>query len=149
MDPAFVQASNRLLLLASAVSVWHLASTPLARGSTSSVIYGLLGVSVPTVAVLVVTFFAGRSVRRQSGQEPSNSAPDLFGIAGWLLIAEALPDLDMLFRANLSAVGPAWAARTAVLLLLGLGIGLALGSFGLLRATTKASCGAPSEVAAG
>lgn len=149
----WIQRSSRLatglLLLASVASVWHLASTPLARGSTSSVIYGLLGVSVPTVAVLVVTFFAVRSVRRQSGPEPSNSAPYLFGIAGWLLIAEAVPDLDTLFRANLSAVGPAWAARSAVLLLIGLGIGLALGSFGLLRATAKTNRDAPSEVPAG
>lgn len=32
---------------------------------------------------------------------------------------------------------PAWAARTAVLLLLGPGVGLALGSFGLLRSRAK------------
>lgn len=126
-----------LLVLGCAASVWHLASTPLPRGSTSSVIYGLLGVSVPTVAVLVLTVLAVRAVRWQSGPEPSNSAPYLFGLAGWLLIAEALPDLDVLFRANVSAIGPAWAARTAVLLLLGLGVGLALGSFGLLRSRAK------------
>ncbi|MDQ4038063.1 MAG: hypothetical protein M3313_06880 [Actinomycetota bacterium] len=123
-----------LLLLGCMASVWHLASTPLPRGSTSSVIYGLLGVSVPTVAILVLTVFAVRAVHRQSGAKPWNSAPYLFGLAGWLLIAEAFPDLDVLFRANVSAIGPAWAARAAVLLLLGLGLGLALGSFGLLRA---------------
>lgn len=147
----WVRRSPRLatgiMMLACVGSVWHLASTPLAEGSTSSVINGLLGVSVPTVAVLVLTVFAVRAVRRQSGPNPSNSAPYLFGIGGWLLIVEALPDLDMLFRANVAAIGPAWGARVAILLLLGLGAGLAIGSFGLMNSRSKTVPDKPREVA--
>ena len=137
-----------LLALACVGSIWHLASTPLAQGGTSTVIYGLLAVSVPTLLVLVLTVFAVRAVRRQSGADPSPSAPYLFGIGGWLLVAEALPDLDMLFRANVSAIGPAWAARSAILLLLGLGVGLAIGSFGLVRRRPKSVRVKPREAAA-
>ncbi|MBA3369680.1 MAG: hypothetical protein H0T99_13625 [Geodermatophilaceae bacterium] len=53
-----------LLVLAGAGSVWHVASTPLPFGDASSVVYGLLAVLVPTVLVLVLTYFAVRAVRR-------------------------------------------------------------------------------------
>lgn len=134
--------------LACAGSVWHLVSTPLARGDTSSVVYGLLAGAVPTVAVLVLTVFAVRAARRQSDTGASTSAPYLFGIGGWLLIAEALPDLDVLFRANVAAIGPAWGARLAILLIIGLGAGLAIGSFGLMPSRSKAMTDEASEVAA-
>ncbi|MDQ3475200.1 MAG: hypothetical protein M3492_02350 [Actinomycetota bacterium] len=126
-----------LLVLAGAGSVWHVASTPLPFGDASSVVYGLLAVLVPTVLVLVLTYFAVRAVRRPPVVGGSGSAPYLIAISGWLLVVEALPDLDVLFRSNVSAIGPAWGARLAVLLLLGLGLGLAIGSVGLMRARPK------------
>lgn len=126
-----------LLVLACAGSAWHLLSTPLAQGSASSVAYELLGALVPTLTVLVLTVFAVRAVRRQSADRAPGSAPYLLAIAGWLLVVEALPDLDVLFRANMYATGSAWAARLAVLLVLGLGAGLAIGSIGLMRTRPK------------
>jgi len=126
-----------LLVLACAGSVWHVASTPLPSGDASSVVYGLLTVLVPTLVVLVLTFFAVRAVRRPPVVRGSGSAQYLIAISGWLLVVEALPDLDVLFRSNVFALGPAWGARLAVLLLLGLGLGLAIGSVGLMRARPK------------
>ena len=89
-----------LLVLACAGSVWHVASTPLPSGDASSVVYGLLTVLVPTLVVLVLTFFAVRAVRRPPVVRGSGSAQYLIAISGWLLVVEALPDLDVLFRSN-------------------------------------------------
>ncbi len=69
-------------------------------------------------------------------------------ISGWLLVVEALPDLDVLFRSNVSAIGPAWGARLAVFVLLGLGLGLAIGSVGLMRARPKTVPDKPRTVLA-
>ncbi|MGI8723351.1 MAG: hypothetical protein ACR2JG_14130 [Geodermatophilaceae bacterium] len=126
-----------LLGVACAGSVWHAASTPIAQNESSSVAYGVVAVTVPTLTVFVLTALAVRAVRRQTVPAPSGPLPYLLGIAGWLMVAEALPDLDVLFRSNVLAVGPAWTARLAVLLLLGLGAGLAMGSIGLLRAQRR------------
>jgi len=127
-----------LLGLGCAGSVWHAGSTPIASTASSSVVYAVVTISVPTVTVVVLTGLAVRAVRRQTVSAPSGSLPYLVGIAGWLMVAQALPDLDALFRSNVSALGPAWAARLAVLLLLGSGAGLAIGSIGMLRARPKA-----------
>lgn len=127
-----------LLGVACAGSVWHAATTPIVQTATSSVVYDVVTIGVPTLTVLVLTAFAVRAIRRQSAPAPSGSLPYLTGIAGWLMVVEALPDLDVLFRSNVASVGPAWAARLAVLLLVGLGAGLAIGSIGLLRSRPKA-----------
>lgn len=136
-----------LLVMACVGSVWHVLSTPLASGGTSSVVYDLLAVLVPTLTVLALTAFSVRAARRQPAAGASGSAPYLIAIAGWLLVVEALPDLDVLFRANTYAIGPAWGARLAVSLLLGLGAGLAIGSIGLMRAV-KGRAGQPQEAVA-
>ncbi len=57
----------------------------------------------------------------------------------------ALPDLDVLFRANLSAVGPAWLARAALFLVLGLGAGLAIEAIGLRQSRPEALHDNPRE----
>ncbi len=89
--------------------------------------YGLLAVLLPTLMVLALSFCAVRAVRRPPVVGGSGSAPYLIVISGWLLVVEALPDLDVLFRSNVAAIGPDWGARLAILLLLGLGLGLAIG----------------------
>jgi len=126
-----------LLVLASAASLWHATSTPVVQSSSSSVVYGVLTVGLPTAILLALSAFAVRAARRSSAGQPSGSLPYLVGIAGWLSIAEAIPDLDVLFRSNVASLGPAWAARLAVLLLLGLGAGLAIGAVGLARSRSK------------
>ena len=144
-----VRLAAGLLVLACAGSIWHVLSTPLAEGSTGSVVYGLLAVVVPMLVVLGLTFLAVRAARRQPPAGGSGSAPYLIAIASWLLIVQALPDLALLFRSNVSAIGPVWGARLAVLLLLGLGAGLAIGAIGLLRMRAKAVLDMPHELPAG
>jgi hypothetical protein len=145
-----------LLIFACAGSVWHAVSTLLGQGRPSSVVYGLFSVAVPTLLVLVLTAFAVRIARRQSGPDSEGGATANavypMAIVSWLLVVQGLPELDVLFQANVSAAGPVWAARLAVLLMLGLGLGLAGASMGLLRTSAGGRDHAtrdPSDVAFG
>ncbi len=48
-------------------------------------------------------------------------------VAGWLLLVQGLPDVDVLWTANVLATGPAVLARAAVAVLLAGGLGLVVG----------------------
>lgn len=121
-----------LLIPAAAGSIWHVLSTPLVQGPTSSVVYGLLVVVAPMVLALGLVGFALRAALR--GRAASIY---LQAMAGWLFVIEGVPDLDVLFRTNVAAAGSAWLTRIAVALLVGLGGGLAIGAIGLLRARRR------------
>jgi len=54
-------------------------------------------------------------------------------VLGWLLLVQGLPDVDVLWTANVLSSGPEVAARAAVALLLALGAGLVGGGIAAAR----------------
>ena len=54
-------------------------------------------------------------------------------VLGWLLLVQGLPDVDVLWSANVLSDGPQLAARVAVALLLALGAGLVVGGIAAVR----------------
>ena len=51
----------------------------------------------------------------------------------WLLLVQGLPDVDVLWTANVLSNGPEWLARIAVTLLVALGAGLVGGGVAAVR----------------
>jgi hypothetical protein len=54
-------------------------------------------------------------------------------VLGWLLLVQGLPDVDVLWTANVASGGPQVLARVAVTLLLALGAGLVVGGIAAVR----------------
>ena len=67
---------------------------------------------------------------------------------GWLLLVQGLPDVDVLWSANVLSAGPEPVARMAVGLLAALGIGLVAGGIAAVRWFREAGQ-APVGTAAG
>ncbi len=54
------------------------------------------------------------------------------GIGAWLVLLQRLSDVAVLWNSQLPSVGPEWLTRLSVVLTLGLGAGVALGSLRVL-----------------
>ena len=54
-------------------------------------------------------------------------------VLGWLLLVQGLPDVDVLWSANVLTNGPQEAGRVAVALLLALGAGFVVGGIAAVR----------------
>jgi hypothetical protein len=54
-------------------------------------------------------------------------------VLGWLLLVQGLPDVDVLWSANVASAGPEPAARIALALLVALGVGLVPGGIAAVR----------------
>lgn len=54
-------------------------------------------------------------------------------VLGWLLLVQGLPDVDVMWSANVLSAGPDAFARVVVALLLGLGAGLVPGGVAAVR----------------
>jgi hypothetical protein len=52
---------------------------------------------------------------------------------GWLLLVQGLPDVDVLWTANVLSTGPGWIAQAAVAVLIALGGGLVAGGLAAVR----------------
>ena len=54
-------------------------------------------------------------------------------VLGWLLLVQGLPDVDVLWSANVASAGPEIAARGAAAVLVALGVGLVPGGIAAAR----------------
>ena len=133
--------------LATLASLWHALATPEPPVTVSSHAGALLGALLPALLVLLVTWIGVRSARRGRGALTGLMAL----IAGWLVLVQGLPDVDVLWSANVLADGPRWLARAAVAVLMAGGLGLVLGGAGALRrfrdARPAASAQPPEPIA--
>jgi hypothetical protein len=84
---------------------------------------------LPALVAALVAGLGYRASRRGRG-----AMTGLFGVVlGWLLLVQGLPDVDVLWAANVLSSGPEVAARVAVALLLSLGAGLVVGGLAAVR----------------
>jgi hypothetical protein len=89
----------------------------------------VLSALLPALLLLLVAVLGVRSARRGRGALTGLAAL----IAGWLMLVQGLPDVDVLWSANVLATGPQLLARAAVAVLVAAGLGLVVGGAGALR----------------
>jgi hypothetical protein len=110
-------------------SLWHAAATPEPSVTISSHAGAVVGALLPALLLLLVAVVGVRAARRGRGALTGLMAL----IAGWLMLVQGLPDIDVLWTAHVLATGPQLLARAAVAVLVAGGLGLLLGGAGALR----------------
>jgi hypothetical protein len=127
--PAGPRPLGTLLLAGAAAALWHAFSTPeppLGVGAHAGAIASVL---MPAAAAAVIAGVGWWSALRGRG-----AMTGLMAITtGWLLLVQGLPDVDVLWTANVAAAGPDWLGRAAVALLVALGAGLVAGGLAAVR----------------
>jgi len=118
-----------LLLVGAAAALWHAAATPAPPETISSHTGAVLSALLPALTAVLVAGLGFRAARRGRGA----MAGLLAVVLGWLLLVQGLPDVDVLWSANVLSSGPQPAARVAVALLLTLGTGLVVGGIAAVR----------------
>ena len=118
-----------LLLVGAAAALWHGAATPDAAGTGGTQIAAVASALLPAVAACLVAGLGWVAPRRGRG-----AMTGLLALAlGWLLLVQGLPDVDVLWTANVATAGPEWLGRNAVCLLVPLGAGLVGGGLAAAR----------------
>lgn len=113
-----------LLGLAVTAEAIHLATAPLPE---ESAVYGVAAAALPLLVAAALTVLAWRSARAGTG-----TVVYVAGIAAWLILLQGLSDASVLWNSQLPAAGPDWLTRVCVLLAVGLGLGVALGTLRVL-----------------
>ncbi|KQS66389.1 hypothetical protein ASG41_11435 [Modestobacter sp. Leaf380] len=111
------------LAVGAAASLWHALSTPAPAVSVSSHLGAVASALLPALLVGAVALLGVRAASRGRGSLTGVLAV----VAGWLLLVQGLPDVDVLWTANVLGTGPALLARAAVAVLLAGGLGLVVG----------------------
>jgi hypothetical protein len=132
-----------LLLVGAAAALWHAAATPVPAVSISSHTGAILAALLPALTAAVVAGIGFRAARRGRG-----AMAGLFAVVlGWLMLVQGLPDVDVLWSANVLSNGPQAVGRIAVALLLALGAGLVVGGIAAVRRFREVDAPTPSRVA--
>jgi hypothetical protein len=118
-----------LLLVGAAAALWHAAATPEPPSTISSHGGAILSALLPALTAALVAGLGFRASRRGRGAMTGLLAV----VLGWLLLVQGLPDVDVLWSANVLSGGPQPMARVAVALLLSLGAGLVVGGITAVR----------------
>jgi hypothetical protein len=126
-----------LLLVGAAAVLWHAAVTPAPPPSVSSHAAAVLAALFPALTAALVAGLGFRSSLRGRGA----MAGLLAVVLGWLLLVEGLPDVDVLWSANLLSTGPQLPARLAVAVLVAFGPGLVVGGIAAIRRFREAGVG--------
>ena len=109
--------------LGAAASLWHALATPVPAITQGSHTGAVASALLPALLVAGVSLLGIRAARRGRG----GLTGVLAVVAGWLLLVQGLPDVDVLWTANVLATGPGILARVAVAVLLAGGVGLVVG----------------------
>jgi hypothetical protein len=118
-----------LMLVGAAAALWHAGATPVPAVSVSSHTGAILAALLPALTAAVVAAIGFRAARRGRG-----AMAGLFAVVlGWLLLVQGLPDVDVLWSANVLTNGPQEVGRVAVALLVALGAGFVVGGIAAVR----------------
>jgi hypothetical protein len=118
-----------LLLVGAGAAVWHAGATPAPPVVVSSHAGAVVSALLPALAAALVAGLGFRAARRGRGAITGL----LSVVLGWLLLVQGLPDVDVLWTANVLANGPQAVARAAVGVLLALGAGCVVGGIVAIR----------------
>jgi hypothetical protein len=124
-----------LLLGGAAAALWHAAATPEPPVSVASHAGAVVSALLPAGIAAAVAVLGFRAALRARGALTGLLAV----VLGWLLLVQGLPDVDVLWSANVLSAGPEPAARAAVALLVALGVGLVPGGIAAVRRFREAA----------
>jgi hypothetical protein len=118
-----------LMVAGGAAALVHALTTPEPPASIASHGGAIASALLPALTAVLLAALGARAALRGRG-----AMTGLFAVVlGWLLLVQGLPDVDVMWSANVLAAGPGWLARGAVALLLGLGAGLVGGGIAAAR----------------
>jgi hypothetical protein len=112
-----------------AAALWHAAATPAPPVTVSSHAAAVVSALLPAVTAVLVAALGVRAAHRGRGVMAGLCAV----VLGWLLLVQGLPDVDVLWSANVAGAGPAVATRAAVAVLVAGGAGLVVGGLAAAR----------------
>ena len=112
-----------LLVVGGAAALFHAGSTPEPAASVSSHAGALVSALLPGLIAAAVAGGGLVAARRGRGGLTALLAV----VLGWLLLVQGLPDVDVLWTANVLAEGPVLLTRAAVAVLVVLGAGCVVG----------------------
>jgi hypothetical protein len=118
-----------LLLMGATAALWHAAATPEPAAGVASHAGAVVSALLPAATAALVAGLGFRAALRGKGALTGLLAV----VLGWLLLVQGLPDVDVLWSANVLSAGPEAAARAAVAVLVGLGLGLVPGGIAAVR----------------
>jgi hypothetical protein len=128
-----------LLVVGAAAALWHALATPEPPATVGTHVGALVSALLPALTAALVAVIAFRASRRDRGTMTGLLAV----VLGWLLLVQGLPDVDVLWSANVLSRGPGAVARVAVTLLLSLGVGLVVGGIAAVRRFREAPAPGP------
>ena len=123
------RALGVLLLAGAAAALWHAAVTPEPPLSVATHTGAIVSALLPAGTAALVAGLGFRAALRGRGALTGLLAV----VLGWLLLVQGLPDVDVLWSANVASAGPEPAARAAVGVLVALGVGLVPGGIAAVR----------------
>ena len=118
-----------LLAASVAAALWHLVATPQPGLTALDRVLATGAASLPAVVMAGVAGLGVRAAVRGNGL----LAGMLSGLVGFMLFVQGLPDMDVLWSANVITGGPVVLARLTVALLIFGGLGLMLGAVPAVR----------------
>jgi hypothetical protein len=118
-----------LLLAGAAAALWHAAGTPEPPLSVATHTGAIVSALLPAGTAALVAVLGFRAALRGRGALTGLLAV----VLGWLLLVQGLPDVDVLWSANVASAGPEPVARAAVAVLVALGVGLVPGGIAAVR----------------
>ena len=118
-----------VMLVGAAATLWHAGATPVPALSAGSHTGAIVAAMLPALTAALVAALGFGAARRGRG-----AMAGLFAVVqGWLLLVQGLPDVDVLWTANVLTSGPEAVGRIAVAVLLAAGAGLVLGGIAAVR----------------
>ncbi|MEI4270492.1 hypothetical protein TEK04_02045 [Klenkia sp. LSe6-5] len=121
-------------------SLWHALATPAPAVTQGGHLGAVLSALLPALLVAAVAVLGVRAARRGRG----GLTAVLAVVAGWLLLVQGLPDVDVLWTSHVLTAGPTLLGRAAVAVLLAGGAGLVVGG---VLAARRSRDRAPASVA--
>jgi hypothetical protein len=118
-----------VVALGAVAALYHALATPEPAASISSHAGAIVSALLPALLVVLAAAVGVRAAGRGRGGLTGLVAV----VAGWLLLVEGLPDVDVLWTAHVLANGPQPLARAAVAMLIAGGLGLVIGGVGAAR----------------
>jgi hypothetical protein len=118
-----------LMLVGGAAALWHAAATPEPPASLGSHAGAVVAALLPAGTAVLVAVGGFVVSRRGRGA----MAGLLAVVLGWLLLVQGLPDVDVLWTANVLSNGPQVLGRVAIAVLVTFGAGLVIGGIAAVR----------------
>jgi hypothetical protein len=118
-----------LMSVGAVAALWHAAATPEPPASIASHTGAIVSALLPAGTAVLVAVIGVRAAWRGRGAMAGLMAV----VLGWLFLVQGLPDVDVLWSANVASQGPQLLARGAVAVLVTFGVGLVIGGIAAVR----------------